>query len=377
MALAGALAVILAACSGGTSPIPSAGTTAVASSGPSIAPASADNSPTASGGIAGSLAGKRIGVVFCCQAAILDQQQAWVQNAAKLTGRGETLTFLNASGDAQKALEIADSFVAQGFDAIMSVPLTFDGWDGVAERAKAKGMVLTNHSASPVSGADLNVLYPHERAGFLNGENAGQWLQAAGISGCEVGMGVFPDDPGLKSRSVGFAAGIKSVVPDVQVWEANAGSDVASGASVGANLIQAHPNICVMFGWNEEIAVGMVQAAAEASKTDPATFYIGTPDATPVGFQKILDGTPMQAVVTPGFPFSSTQWLFMTEEAMLGQSIKPTALINVHLVTKDTVQAELAAQSDPLAANSKQLLDDALVLFDQPLKFGDPVPDIK
>lgn len=338
--------------------------------GPAVA-----QSPSANDG-PGSLAGKRVGVVMCCQAAILDQQTNWIKNAAASTGRGEEFTVLNANGDAQKALEIAESFIAQDYDAIMSVPLTFDGWDGIAQEALAKGMVITNHSASPVTGAQLNVLYPHKRAGYLNGVDAGNWLKTnlGGVG--EVGMGVFPDDANLKSRSDGFADGIKSVLPDIQIWEANAGSDVPSGAAVGANLLQAHPDIKVFFGWNEEVAVGMLQAAAEAGKTDPKQFYVGTPDATPVGFQKIKDGTPMQAIVTPGFPFSSSQWTFKTEEAMLGNKIQPTGLINVHLVDASNVDPEIAAQSDPLAPASADLLANALVMLDTPVAFGDPIPDV-
>jgi ribose transport system substrate-binding protein len=335
---------------------------------------------TACGGSSSSsssapLAGKRIGVSMCCQVGLLDQFVLNIKNAAKQTGRGETITSVNAAGDPAKQLNDVETFIGQHFDAVMTTEQSDAGWANLVVKAHASHIIFTNHSAPPDAGADLNILYPHYQSGVLNGTDAGKWLQTNQNGVGAAGISITTDNAGLLARSHGFEDGLKSVIPAIKIYEAAANKgDDADGARAGANLLQAHPDIKIFFGWNEPVALGMLTAATEAGRKDPKSFYIGAPDASPTAFQKILDGTPMQAVAAPNFSFTTTLWLYLTERAMMGQKIPHTGLIGVLMVNKDNAKDQIAAQTNPLDPKYSDLLFGGLKLYWQDTTSNDNLP---
>jgi ABC-type sugar transport system substrate-binding protein len=328
-----------------------------------------------------ALAGKRLGVSMCCQVGLLDQFVANIKAAAEFTGRGATVTAVNAQGDPAKQLTQVETFIAQHFDAVMTTEQSDAGWADLVTKAHQNHIIFTNHSAPPDAGADLNIVYPHYQSGYMNGVDAGKWLQTNLNGVGAAGISITTDNAGLRMRSQGFEDGLKSVVANVKIYEgaANKGDD-ADGAKVGANLLQAHPDIKIFFGWNEPVALGMLTAATEAGRKDPKTFYIGTPDASPTAFQKILDGTPMQSVAAPNFSFTTTLWEFLTEKALLGQKIPHTGVIGVVLVNKDNAQAQIDSQTKPLDPQFHDQLYKGLTLYWQDttdnmhLPTGDGIP---
>src|SRR3981081_565531 len=164
---------------------------------------------TACGGSSSSssgapLAGKRIGVSMCCQVGLLDQFVLNIKNAAKQTGRGETITSVNAAGDPAKQLNDVETFIGQHFDAVMTTEQSDAGWANLVVKAHASKIIFTNHSAPPDAGADLNILYPHYQSGVLNGTDAGKWRQANQNSVGSAGISITTDNSGLLARSHGF-----------------------------------------------------------------------------------------------------------------------------------------------------------------------------
>jgi ribose transport system substrate-binding protein len=321
------------------------------------------------------LAGKRIGVTMCCRVGLLDIFVKSIKDGAALTNRGETITAVNAEGDPAKQLQQVDTFIGQHFDAIMTTEQSDAGWADEVTKAHAAHIIFTNHSAPPDAGADLNILYPHYQSGFINGVDGAKWLQTNLNGVGAAGIAITTDNAGLLARSHGFEDGLKSIIPGITIYEAAANKgDEPDGAKAGANLLQAHPGIKIFFGWNEPVALGMLTAATEAGRKDPKTFYIGAPDASPTAFQKILDGTPMQAVGAPNFSFTTTLWLFLTERAMMGQKIPHTGLISVFLVNKDNAKAQIAAQSNPLDPQYSDLLFSGLKLYWEDTTSNDHLP---
>lgn len=321
------------------------------------------------------LAGKRIGVSMCCRVSILDLFVKSIQDGAAMTNRGETITVVNAEGDPAKQLNDVDTFIGQHFDAVMTTEQSEAGWNRLVTKAHASHIIFTNHSAPADVGADVNILFPHYQSGFINGADGAKWLQQNQNGIGAAGISITTDSSGLRARSQGFEDGLKSVLPNIKIYLAAANKgDTPDGASVGANLLQAHPDIKIFFGWNEPVALGMLTAAAEAGRKDPKSFYVGTPDATPTAFQKILDGTPMQAVGGPNFAFSTTLWLFLTERAMMGQTIPHTALIGVFLVNKDNAQDQINAQTHPLDPKYHDILFQGLKLYPQDTASADNLP---
>src|SRR5437870_80132 len=93
------------------------------------------------------------------------------------------------------------------------------GWAQLVQKAHASGLVFTNHSAPPDKGADLNIIYPHYQSGFINGVDAGKWLNRMQGGKGEAGISITTDNVGLRQRSKGFEDGLKSVIPGIKIWE--------------------------------------------------------------------------------------------------------------------------------------------------------------
>lgn len=355
-ALAVLVAAVVAGCGSGND-----------SSSETTAPtAQTGETETGSSGSGRDLADKRIGVSLCCRIAIFDAWLKGFEGAAEYSGSGVKISVVNAGGDPLQQLNDVSTFIGQGFDAIMTATQSGEGYDKLVAQAQQDGIVYANLSSTQAANADLNVIYPHKESGYISGVAAGEWLKETQGGEGEVGAAFIPTDPGLQERTVGFEEGVKSVVPEVEIHRGVADKgDESDGANVGANLLQSNPDIKVLFGYNESVAIGMLQAASEAGQSDPESLFVTNPDSTPVSFEKVLKGTPMQAVVTANFPMSTALMMFLIERALSGEEIPHTGVMAPLLVTPENAQEVLDSQNNPFAPESQEALFSSVRLFEE------------
>jgi ABC-type sugar transport system substrate-binding protein len=268
--------------------------------------------------------------------------------------------------------------VAQKYEGIWTTLLTGDGYGPLLQQAHANGAVWVNHSGAAVTGADLNIMFPHYQSGYLLGQEAGKWLEENFDGEGEAAVTVMTADENLKSRTTGFEDGLDDTIPGIKIWEA--GDDTGTqetGAAAVSSLLQTHPDIRVMFAWTGDGALGMMQAAAEAGKTDASEVWITAPDAAATLIEKVEQGTPIQTVISVGFPFSVSAGEDLLEQAMEGKKIPPTGLIRPTLVTQANAAEELAAEENPRDPKYVGRIENQLVLVDTPVVFNGPLPDVE
>jgi ABC-type sugar transport system substrate-binding protein len=159
-------------------------------------------------------------------------------------------------------------------------------------------------------------------------------------------------------------------------WDAGVTQQAQDAASVTANLLQAHPNISVVFTWGADTSVGALQAAREAGRTDPKKFFIGSIDVTDEQIGQIATGTTvMQGAATFPLRFSAVAMERGIERAMLGQYVPPTGYVKPFVITKDNALEYLRASNHQLIPENQHYFDELMVYFDAPVKTGDPFPD--
>jgi ribose transport system substrate-binding protein len=303
---------------------------------------------------AGPLSGKHIVFSECCQDPMFTT--SWLKGikaAMKWSGKGESISVTNANSDNTTQLSQVESFIGQKVSAIMTVTESGTGYAPLVKKAQAAGIVYANYSGNPAPGANFNIIYPHYQAGYMVGVDSAKWLKQTNGGVGEAGVTINPTDPGLTSRTTGFIAGVKSVLPNIKIWKAAAlHGSIPDGATVAQDLLGAHSGIKILFCYNETLSLGCVQGAAQAGRTDPKNLYISDADATLSGFEDIMKGTPLQHAVTPDFTGNTAVWLLITELAMQGKPIPHTGVSNVRLVTQSTVKAAIAAEADPFSAAS-------------------------
>jgi ABC-type sugar transport system substrate-binding protein len=330
-----------------------------------------------------SLKGKRLCIASPVTIDQLTLFYADMQKAAKQSGNGLEITVADAKGDFEKQLAQVEEYVASGncnavFYLTVVTKESAEAWGNVAQKAKDAKICMVNHSADWVDNVTMNMSNPHYPAGSMIGEAAAAWYKKNGGHG-SVGLLENPTSPGLMDRVKGFQDTFQKVFGgDVKFYKAEVNNTAESGAQQGANLLQAHPDITVMFSWGGDATTGGLQAAAEAGKTDANAFFFGSVDATAdqVSMMDKHSGV-LQALAWFPFRISAVVAERGIERCLLGQQIPSTTYVQPLLLTPDNGKKIWDALDDQLAPAQAHYFDELQVFFDKPIKTNDPFPDAK
>ena len=332
-----------------------------------------------SGGSGGSddaaLAGKKLCISSPITVDLLTQAYNDMKTAAKQSGNGLEIVVTDAGGNTSTQLSQAIQMANQDCDAIAAVPLDGTGWDAVVKAADANDIPFFNHSSEVITGSTQFVAINHFQAGEALGKLAGTWLMD-NHSDSAAGVVENPASTGLLERSKGFEAGLKESYPDVTIYTASdTSADTPTGAKTGANLLQAHDDIRVLFGYNDPTGLGLYQAATEKGYDSPDDFYVTSVDGTDQVIQKIADGTIYQSTSSFFFRYSFPAMERDVERYLLGQDIPPTAIITPNIITQENASEALDALSDPFSDANAKVWCDALGYSDTAMATGDDVPE--
>jgi ABC-type sugar transport system substrate-binding protein len=157
-----------------------------------------------------------------------------------------------------------ENWTAKKFDAILvSSAGDFDAMNAVYQKAMDAGTMIYmfNMPAEMWKESDLKAVSVisynnHYQAGYLVGKYAAEKLHGKGKILLVWGL------PGhwSTSRKDGFLEAIKEY-PDMQIVGEQRGDYVRDkGMQAAENLLQAHPDVNLIYGENEEMALGAVQA---------------------------------------------------------------------------------------------------------------------
>ncbi len=353
-----ALALVIAACAPAAAPAQPAAAQPTSAPQATTAPA-ATTAP--SGGATTLLSDKKVGLSSPIEVEILNEFYADMKKEATLPENQITLNVVDAGGDPVKQSADLEAFLAQGYDGIFFLALSPGGLDDFVARATAKGICVFNHSASPVTGTTQNVVLDQHASGYEVGKYAAKWINDRG-GNLEVAFLSNKADPQLQERSKGEMDAIKELAPNAKIVGEVEANTIELGASGAANLLQAHPNISVILAFSDDGGLGAYQAATEAGKTDPNTFFIGSADGTQLVLDKIQEGGIYQATWSYMFPFSSVQWMRDMEKCLRGEKVPPTRTQLGLLVTRDNLAEVRKMVANPLSPDVQKFYSDPNVM---------------
>jgi len=201
--------------------------------------------------------------------------------AAKL---GATIVFADAQNDSSKQASDIENFVSQKVDAILVSPMTVDSQVPAIEAAVKAGipvatvdrksnsdMVLVHVGADNVQGGRAAAKYVIDQL-----HNKGSVIELEGTPGASAAI----------DRKKGFDEVIKKSGVKLLTSQ-TAEFNRAKGQSVMEGLIQKYPNFDAVFGANDEMIIGAVEALAAAGIKGKVTIGF---DATPDAFQYMKEG---------------------------------------------------------------------------------------
>jgi len=310
----------------------------------------------------GALKNKRVGVSSPHKVEILNEFYEEMKREARRPENQLEVVVVDAGADAVKQLSDIEAFIAQNYDGIFFLALPSEGLERLVASARAKGIFMFNHGASPVTGATQNVVLDQHFTGAQIGKFAAQWINEKKGGRAEVGILGNSSDPWLTIRTQGLKDGLREHAPGAKIAGEVHGHSIELGAAGAANLLQAHPGITVLLAHADDPGYGCFTAATEAGKRDPIQFLVASCDGTRLVMDKVAEGGIYQATWSYLFPFSATAWMRDMIRCLRDQKVPPTRTQVGRLVTKANVEDIRAMTRDPHSPEAQKYYDDPTVM---------------
>lgn len=195
------------------------------------------------------------------------QLKAGAEAAAKASG--DELIFLDANGDVSKQNNDIQDLITQGVSAIIINPVNPDAVVPSLEAAAAAGIpVVTVDRSVTGGGVAAHVGRDNKAMGQMVGEAVVARLKADGVTGAQI-IEIQGDAGGavMMDRRDGFHAAIEgsgnTIVegPYAEYIRANA-------ITAMQDLLQANPDVKVIYAHNDDMALGAMQVLAENGRDD-------------------------------------------------------------------------------------------------------------
>jgi ribose transport system substrate-binding protein len=244
--------------------------------------------------------------------------------------QGIRVVVADAKGDGDTQVSQIQNFITQDVDAIIYIPAGATAATVPVRDAKAAGIPIIAVDRNPQGApGDTFIATDSVAAAKVLGEYVIDLTNGKGNVGVIQGqIGTTPE----QARDQGFtealkeAPGMREVARQAsQQWSQSEGFDIAT------DMLQAHPDINVLFGRADALALGAAAAARAANR----------PDIIVVGFDGDIAG--LQAVANGGLAATITQPTFgigrlavaSAQKLMNGESVPAEQLQQGILTTRE------------------------------------------
>jgi ribose transport system substrate-binding protein len=206
------------------------------------------------------------------------------QMAAKL---GVEVIYIDAQNDSSKQVAAVETFISQKVDGMLISPMTVDSIVPAIEEAVKAGIPVVTVDRK----ANTDKVLVHVGADNVEGGRAAARfvVQKLGGKGNIIELEGTPGASPAIDRKKGFDEviaqnpGLKILVSQTAQF------DRAKGHDVMENLMQAYPSYGAVFGANDEMIIGAIEAMSSAGVDLSKKVTVGY-DATPDAFAYIRQG---------------------------------------------------------------------------------------
>jgi len=217
-------------------------------------------------------------------------------------------------------LAITEAMFTEGYDAFILSPLSNENLDSVVAEIKAAGLPIVNVNCEFISDADVFLGVLQLDVGHLAGEYLGQVMGGKGKLAILEGVpGTYTSD----SRVYGCKEIIESKYPDIEIVTIQpADYEREKGMNVTANILTANPDINAIFGANDNMALGAIEALRTMDMIDDV-IVIGV-DGTASAYESIEKGELTGTI--DQFPAMCGEIAIEVAIRMLGGQVMPRVI---------------------------------------------------
>jgi galactofuranose transport system substrate-binding protein len=265
-----------------------------------------------------------------------------IRDEAKKVGV-EKLIVTNAASQINKQNSDIQDMLAQGAEVLIVAPLNADGLEPAFQAAADQGVPVFLIDREVTAKPCENYITFMGSNFFRQGRQAADLLAEATNEKAQVA--ILEGTPGASvttDRQNGFVKQVKAEYPDMEVVASQTANFVRTeGQTVMEQLLQSNPDIDAVYGHNDEMALGAIQAIRDAGKTPGKDVKIVSIDGTEGAVQALAQGQ-MNGVVESNPRFGPLA--FQTVEKFLsGDPIPQKIIIQDRIYTPENAQENLDA----------------------------------
>jgi ribose transport system substrate-binding protein len=229
----------------------------------------------------------------------------WYQNVIQgaedaSADEGYEFEWEDANVDLSKQITQAENMLTEGVDVLMLSPVDPDGLSSVMSQAAESEVPVVTES-NTVPGAETAVGIENLEAAKMLGEWAGDHITNTLRTKAKVLIVGLPTQVDTRDRVAGFKEGLAASGADFEiVQEVNGGGLKDQALEVSADAITANPDINMIFGINDDSALGGTQAYQEAN--------LDMSKLTTLGFG--VEGRAGKTALTSGGPYKAGLGMF-------------------------------------------------------------------
>jgi ribose transport system substrate-binding protein len=244
-----------------------------------------------------------------------------------------TVKIESADKDLSKQVNQVQDFVTQGVDAIIVCPVDSQGiGSAIADANSHKIPIFTADIASKSGTVVCHIASDNVQGGSLDGDYVGKTLLKGKGNVAIIDLSTITS---VQDRVKGFKDAISKypgikIVADVDVPYAKR----ENALQKATDLLTSHPDIDVIFGINDPVALGTLSSLKEANNTK--TLVVGF-DAVPEAQNYISSGTSQlkaDAIQYPDLIGKTT--VDTVVNALNGNKVPATIAVPTGLVTADS-----------------------------------------
>ena len=202
---------------------------------------------------------------------------------------GYTLTIMapGAEDDYAEQMSMMEDMITRGVKAICVCGINLDALIPGIKKANEAGIpVVMFNTITEIEGAEVYAYSGYNQ--YNGGANIADWVNAQ--TGGEAKVAIIEGLPSdyTTQRMGGFVDRCKELYPGIELVATQPGDWVREkGMNAALDMIQAHPELTVIYGLSDEMALGAVQACKQLGRED--IICVGL-DGNPNAFESVKAG---------------------------------------------------------------------------------------
>ncbi len=251
---------------------------------------------------------------------------------------GWDLIVTDAGGSAAKQVADVDSMIAQGIDVLFLPPREESPLVPAVMRAKAAGVpvFLVDRSVDPAVAQPGRDYVAFLGSDFVDqGRRAAEWLMEnfEGEEGVVIQLEGTTGSSPANDRKKGFDDAIAGDARFTIVESRSGDFARDEGRRVMETLLQARPDVNVVYAHNDEMAIGAIQALEAAGRTPGQDVTIVSIDGTRDALQAIIDGK--MGVTVESSPFFGPLSCETMKRYAAGETVEPWVKVEDRIFTAE------------------------------------------